>query len=490
MHTRTMQGLGVAILAPLVVFALRYSLQGALGEQSALLPFLVAVIAAAWWGGAGPGALATAIGTLLGLYFFVPPERSFEIVAPAYLFSAALFVSIGLAISYLFEALHKAHLREREEQFHVLADSIPQLVWMARPDGYRFWFNARWYDYTGLLPSESVNQGWLQAHDKQDVPQVVQSWQGALASGRPWEDLARLRCHDGTLRWHLSRAIPVRDANGTIMCWFGTSTDVTERIEAEQVLQDADRRKDEFLAILAHELRNPLAAMTSAMDALKRVPDDAEACLSLRDVIARQLGHIQHLTEDLLDLSRVRQGKLNLQFEKTDLIQAVEQAAEVIRPQIERREHQLSIEAPSSPIYVNGDPTRLIQVFVNLLGNAAKFTDQHGRIAVVIATGEGQATISVCDNGAGIPAHMLKEIFDLFRQGQIAGSKSLGGLGIGLTLVKQLVELHGGSIDAKSAGPGQGSEFVVKLPSLEMPVAVGSAGHLRKRTSFESSPHR
>jgi PAS domain S-box-containing protein len=470
------QGYLLAFVAPLVIFVARYALHGLLGEQALLLPFVLAVMAAAWRGGFGPGVLATVLSALVEIYFFVPPERSLLIVSQAYALTSLLFVIIGITVSHLFEALQQAQRRDAEQQFRMLADSIPQLVWMARPDGHRFWFNARWYEYTGLQASESLGSGWLRAIEPAEAKRVMRSWQSALAHGEPWEQLSRIRRHDGIMRWHLGRAVPVKDPSGAVFCWFGTSTDVSDRIEAEQVLQQADRRKDEFLAVLAHELRNPLAAMTGALDVWPLVANDPVRCDNLRQVLVRQVEQVHRLIEDLLDISRIRQGKLQLQTQPVDLAQVLERASESVRSLIDARGHQLIMNVPTEPSYVQGDPLRLTQVFVNLLNNAAKYTDRGGCIAVLLQGTESSVVVRIRDNGVGIPPEMLNEIFEIFHQVHHASDRSHGGLGIGLTLVKQLIGLHAGSIEAHSQGPGQGSEFVVTLPRLVPAGTAAEAG--------------
>ncbi|MFL5347734.1 MAG: response regulator [Hyalangium sp.] len=239
------------------------------------------------------------------------------------------------------------------------------------------------------------------------------------------------------------------------------------RQRADQ-LTDADRRKDEFLAMLAHELRNPLAAIMTAIGILERKPTEDAKESRMRSIIQRQTHHLARLVDDLLDVSRITRGKVELRRERLDLCGVLQQVLVLIRPVAEGRQLRLESHLPDSPLWLNADATRLEQVFMNLLDNATKYTDAGGSISLrVLQEGSGggaRAVVRLQDTGIGIPAHKLPSIFELFSQADESLERSRGGLGIGLTLVRNLVELHGGSISAHSAGPGRGSEFVVKLP--------------------------
>ena len=204
-------GYAIAVAGTVAVLLLRMALSGILAEQARLMPFVVAVMAAAWWGGLRPGILATILGAVLGVYFIVPPLSSLWITTLHDGVNLVLFVLIGLTISWLCEALHRARCSEAEKQFRTLADSILQLVWMARPDGYRFWFNQRWLDYSGMTIEALKGTGWQTVCDPAELPRVLTSWQAALAKGVPWEETYPLRRVDGRTRWHLARAVPVRD---------------------------------------------------------------------------------------------------------------------------------------------------------------------------------------------------------------------------------------------------------------------------------------
>jgi PAS domain S-box-containing protein len=239
---------------------------------------------------------------------------------------------------------------------------------------------------------------------------------------------------------------------------------ITEQKRAEDALREADRRKDEFLATLAHELRNPLAPLRNGLQVMKLARNDSDAVEEARAMMERQLGQMIRLIDDLLDVSRISRGKIELRKERVELAKVVQRAVETSRPLIEALDHDLAINVPSEPIYVDADLTRLAQVFSNLLNNAAKYTERGGRVTLTIERQGSDAVVSVRDTGVGIPALMLPKVFEMFTQVDRSLEKSQGGLGIGLSLVKWLVEMHSGSVEARSEGHGMGSEFLIRLP--------------------------
>jgi PAS domain S-box-containing protein len=357
-------------------------------------------------------------------------------------------------------------LRESEEQFRTLADSIPQLAWMARPDGHIFWYNRRWLAYTGTTLGQTGGWGWQSVHDPAELPRVLAGWRAALARGEPWEDTFPLRRHDGQMRWHLSRAVPVRDDQGRVTRWFGTNTDITDRIEVEAALKEADRRKDQFLAMLAHELRNPLAPVLNGLQVLRLSQADREVAEQTRGMIERQIRHLTRLVDDLLDVSRITQGRVPIRRERIDLAKLVRTTAEDRRPLLEQAGLTLVLEVAEGPVWVAGDETRLAQVLNNLLDNAAKFRDGGDSVTVGLTVDEGrrQAVLHVQDRGIGIAPELFPRLFEVFAQGDRSLDRSRGGLGVGLSVVKGLVRLHGGEVHAASRGPGQGASFTVRLP--------------------------
>ncbi len=240
--------------------------------------------------------------------------------------------------------------------------------------------------------------------------------------------------------------------------------EVAERTRAEAALKEADRHKDEFLAMLAHELRNPLAPIHNATQLMRLKPFPDPQLSWARDIIERQVVHLTRLVDDLLDVSRITRGKINLTKEVVELGTLVTRAVETVHPLIEEREHRLTVELPDAELVIFGDPTRLTQALANVLGNAAKYTDRGGRITIAATQTGTEAEVRMRDTGIGIPAEMLPSIFDLFTQLDRSSGPAQSGLGIGLALVRRLVEMHGGTVTAHSDGAGRGSEFVIRLP--------------------------
>jgi signal transduction histidine kinase len=265
--------------------------------------------------------------------------------------------------------------------------------------------------------------------------------------------------------------------------------EVAERARAEQALQEADRNKDEFLAMLAHELRNPLAPIHNALQLMRMKPAAAQAQWA-QEVIARQLSSLTRLVDDLLDVSRITRGKITLAREPLEVGTLITRALETIEPLMQERGHTLTLQVPPDPLWVDGDPTRLTQALGNVLGNAAKYTERGGHIELVCTTDGGEVEIRVRDNGIGIPAELLPRIFDLFTQLDRRTDHSVSGLGIGLALVRRLVEMHGGSVRAVSAGAGAGSEFMIRLPLLADVAAHAEAHSEQPAGDLPTVPRR
>ena len=532
----------------------------------------------------------------------------------------------------------EASLRESEEKLRLLADTIPQLAWMARPDGHIFWYNRRWTEFTGL-PDTEGNEAWRQLMHPDDARSAGERWAASLDSGEPFErEIRLLDRRRRAYRWHLIRTQPVRDEGGRVTRWFGTSTDIHEQKRAEeraryladasaalagvvdyestlqkvstlavpyfadwsavdmaredgslhrlavfhldagkialahelmrdyppdprsptgpaavlrtgrpeinaeitdellergakderhlhllrslglkssicvplvvsgntlgvltfvtaesgrryndadlalamdlaqrasiaventqlyQALRDTDRRKDEFLATLAHELRNPLAPIRNSLQILKMPRVDRDTVERSRVMMERQVHHLIRLVDDLMDVSRVMRGKIELRRERIELATVVARAVETVQPLLDAQHHQLSVSLPAESLSIDADQVRLAQVVNNLLTNAAKYTEPNGRIWLTAERDGDGAVLRVRDTGIGIAREMLPRIFELFVQADHASTKAQGGLGIGLTLVKNLVEMHNGRVAARSGGLGQGSEFIVWLP--------------------------
>lgn len=519
-------------------------------------------------------------------------------------------------------------LRQTELRFRQLADTMPNLAWMARPDGYIFWYNKRWHEYTGTTPAEMEGWAWQRIHDPEILPTVMEKWRHSIESGEPFEMVFPLRSLDGEFQQFLTRVHPLRE-NDQILYWFGTNTNISAQIRAEkqlgrlaerekqradllerlaaasrtinsvlslesmlrvvahearniigthasriyfhdpdagrapieefavsekysssdlpvapnpsdgnnrdseiqklprtnlaalpqslsdrvwlevslmghagrclgtirvadkqegdfteedelvleqlaaiasvgienarllESLQEQDKRKDEFLATLAHELRNPLAPIRNGLTLLGMCPvEESPPLVAMMD---RQLTQLVRLVDDLLDVSRVTTGKIKLQLENIDLREIVAAAIEASRPLSESFRHEVQVSLPAEPLHLKADRTRLAQILTNLLNNAAKYTPPGGHIRLTAERDHDFVAIHITDTGIGIPSEMLSRVFDMFLQVGTA-ERTQDGLGIGLTLVQRLVQMHGGTITAESQGPNRGSTFTVRLP--------------------------
>lgn len=355
-----------------------------------------------------------------------------------------------------------------EERCRALMRVLTSIVWTADGEGRFTSPQPSWTAYTGQSWLEQQGHGWMKAVHPDDREQIA----SRLDEARRRRDLYQV----GARLWHASshayrhveaRGVPIVDPAGAVVEWVGTCRDVEESKRAEEVLRTADRRKDEFIAILAHELRNPLAPIRNAVQVLKlRGGGDMQLAWA-RAVIERQVAQMSHILEDLLDVSRISQHKLELHKTRVTLDSVLDAAIEGCRPLCEQHGHHLEVSALSGPIYLDADAPRLIQAFTNLLNNAVKYTDRGGRITLTVRRERAVAVVEIEDTGIGLRPEVLPRLFDLFTQDQPALERSQGGLGIGLSIVKALVEMHGGTVHAESEGAGLGSRFVVRLPSAD-----------------------
>jgi len=367
-------------------------------------------------------------------------------------------------------------LAASEAMFRTMTNAMPQMVWSTLPDGFHDYYNDPWYEFTGMVPGSTDGVHWADVFHPEDRDRAWSAWRHSLATGDTYEIQYRLRDRHGNYRWVLGRALPVRDDGGAIVRWMGTCTDIDDQKMAENALRLANQRKDDFLAMLAHELRNPLAPISTAAQVLRLRQNDAAYAARAGEIIERQVRHMTELVDDLLDVSRVTRGLVQMAREPVELGAVVDSAVEQVRPLIEARHHALAVDVPDVPVFVAGDRTRLVQAVSNLLNNAAKYTQQHGSLRVALLVQDGRASMSVADNGSGIPPGLLPHVFDLFTQGERTPDRSQGGLGLGLTLVKSIAGLHGGSVTADSEGQGQGSVFTIALPTIAAPALETPAG--------------
>lgn len=405
------------------------------------------------------------------------------------LMSLVLSAFLGGLVWWVLNAvrLREQALRASEERFRVLADSSPTLMWRTDRNGIVF-VNRHYLEFFGSAFGQISGMGWLQFLHPDDRAACVDTYRSALERRVGFEYRCRFRRHDGEYRWTHNVGAPHRTPDGEFLGFVGCTTDVTGAKHAEEALVDANRRKDEFLATLAHELRNPLAPVRNAVQLLHLKGPAVPELQWARGVIDRQMQQMTRLIDDLMDVSRISRGKITLKREPVALATVVQGAIESSRPLIDECGHSLTVKLPQEPICLEADLIRLAQVFSNLLNNAAKYTEPGGTISLTAAREGSDVVVSVRDSGIGIPADKLHNVFELFAQVHGTLERSQGGLGIGLSLVKRLVEMHGGSIEARSEGPGTGSEFVVRLPVVaEQPGAAGRAGDEKV---IPSSTHR
>lgn len=382
----------------------------------------------------------------------------------------------------------EAALRESEAKFRTIADAMPQMVWSSLPDGLHDYYNQRWYDFTGVTEGSTDGEAWENMFHPEDRDNAWSLWRQSLATGAVYEVHYRLRHHSGEYRWTLGRALPILNDAGEIIRWMGTCTDIHDQKLAEELLKEESQRKDEFLAMLAHELRNPLAPISTAAQMLKIIGTDEKRIRQASDVIARQVKHMTNLVDDLLDVSRITRGLVELESENLDLKLILSGAVEQARPLIEARHHVLHIHLSSELVFVMGDKTRLVQVIANLLNNAAKYTSQKGEIELSLAIEDGWACVRVKDNGSGIAPTLLPYVFDLFTQGERTPDRAQGGLGLGLSLVKNITVLHRGRVAAESEGLGKGSTFTIMLPLVAKVTEQSGSISLANNAVLENGP--
>ena len=362
--------------------------------------------------------------------------------------------------------------RERDRldtRLRALITATADVIYRMSPD----WSEMYQLQGRAFLPdTDQGNRGWLERYIPEgERPRVLSAIAEAMRNKAIFELEHRVLRVDGTIGWTFSRAIPILDERGEISEWIGAASDVTPRKEAEETLraqaaslQDADQRKDEFLAMLAHELRNPLAPISYAVQALRMKGERAPEEKTAHDIIDRQTHRLVRLVDDLLDVSRITRGKVELRLGMMELREAIDSALETVKPFMEQRGHTVSVDLPPG-IWLVADGTRLSQVFANILHNAAKYTRPRGRIEIAAQREGDRVRVRIRDNGLGIPTDQLASIFGMFSQVDSTLERAHGGLGIGLTIAKSFVEMHGGQISAQSDGPGKGTVFEVVLPA-------------------------
>jgi PAS domain S-box-containing protein len=384
----------------------------------------------------------------------------------------------------------EAALRESEGRFRQIANSMPQIVWSTTPEGYHDYFNERWYEYTGM-PSDG-NQGWNWKDylHSEDYDRSLAVWQNSLQSGKPYNVEYRLKnAEDDSYRWFVARALPVKNDAGEIVRWFGTCTDIEAQKQAAKEMEaarlqaeNANRLKDEFLATVSHELRTPLNSILGWAQMFRRGQLGSEITLQRAfETIERNARAQNQLIEDLLDVSRIISGKVRLDIQPVNLASIIEAALDAVRPAAEARGVSLLKKLDSETGLISGDPDRLQQIVWNLLSNAIKFTERDGKVEVRLEQVNSQVEIVVADDGKGIEPEFLPYVFDRFRQADSSSKRQYGGLGLGLSIVRHLTELHGGSAEVMSEGEGKGATFIIKLPRIGIVAEPDGKTHSSER---------
>jgi PAS domain S-box-containing protein len=363
-----------------------------------------------------------------------------------------------------------------ELRLKMIAEHVPQMIWTANERGHMDWMNPRWFDFTGLADTrratnESAGAEWFEVVHADDRERAAQRWQKAVASGEPYEVEVRFRAKNGEHRWFLGRAVPVPDAHGRLSKWFGSFTDIDEQKRNEARVSAAreegerlNRLKDEFLATVSHELRTPLQSILGWARLLRSGHVSPEQTGKALETIERNALVQSQLIEDILDVSRIITGKARIHTHVVDVASVLGAALDTTQPAARAKGVELSAAVPSDIGTVLGDSDRLQQVIWNLLSNAVKFTPPGGHVRLSAQRTESELRIDVTDDGQGINPNFLPYVFDRFRQAEAGVARSHGGLGLGLAIVRHLVELHGGTVEAWSGGVGQGATFSVNLP--------------------------
>jgi PAS domain S-box-containing protein len=367
-------------------------------------------------------------------------------------------------------------VREGHSVLHAITEGTTDAIFVKDLDGRYLMINPAGARLLGKSVEEVVGRDDRDLFSVESAAQIMARDRAIMTAGNTatYEETGTAA---GVTRTYLSTKGPYRDEEGAIIGLIGISRDITERMQADEERRgllerekelragadEASRRKDEFLSLLSHELRNPLAPIRNGLEILQQDPGE-ETAKTVLELMGRQLHHLTRLVDDLLDVSRITSGRIELRPEPNDLRAILESAVEASRPLLDSKEHAFSLSLPEEPLPILADLTRLDQVFVNLLNNAAKYTDRGGRIELEAEREGENALVRLRDNGRGMAPEFLPRIFDLFTQADRSLARSEGGLGVGLTLVRRLVEMHRGSVEASSPGEGRGSEFVVRLP--------------------------
>jgi two-component system CheB/CheR fusion protein len=486
---------GVALVARLL-------LAPQLRDRIPLAPFFVAVVLAAFLAGPGPTATAAVLGYVVADWFFIEPlgalgpSSSTDLVRLIVYIVVCGIVLVGStrisherdrARASLVKLEREIAERKRFEEALRESEKALRLARHAAQIGTWNWniatgvhdWSVRYKTLLGLRGNSPTGyEVFLRALHPDDRERIDRAVKDAIDHHTPYQVEMRVALPDGAVRWIASRGEAYYDDAGRPHQMAGIALDITAQKEAEvalrrseEALREADRRKDEFLGVLAHELRNPLAPIRNSIHLLLRGDPASDQAARARAVIARQVEHLTRLVDDLLDVKRITTGKLRLHRTSMDLVQQVRETVEDLRPLFTSRGRSLVLNAPDEPMWMDGDRTRVAQLVSNLLHNAAKFTDSGGHVSVSVERGDGEARVRVRDDGVGVAPEMLDRMFEPFVQSDKTLHRTQAGLGLGLSLVRGIAELHGGAVRARSDGLGKGTEVVVTLPSSPPPSA-------------------
>ena len=484
---RYFKGMLVAVAATLVAGLFRWSLDSFVGNRVPFATFFIAVVVAVRYGGLWSSVLAMFLG--LGWAFaswFPTGLNSTETVVSClvYLISSTAIIALGRQM-YSAEALARGQAQKLQQTVQGLRASQGRLQLATQVSGIGVFEwdivndiftgeNPEAFRIFGRKPDDPKMSmaDFIDRHlHPDDVARVQNQLRQAMRPGERFHVVFRNRRLEDDWRWLEVAGSFVFDGEQPVQL-IGVAADISERKELEDSLRkmaadlsEADHRKDEFLATLAHELRNPLAPIRNGIELLKRSDGDVTQSMGVLGVMERQMKHMVRLVDDLIDVSRITRNKLELRRHSVDLAQIVRTAIEASQPLLAEKGHHLEVSLPTTPIALDADATRLVQVFTNLLNNSAKYTDAGGRITVQAERHGAEAWVRVSDNGSGIPVSMLPKVFEMFTQLDGTLERTQGGLGIGLSMVKRLVELHGGAISIRSEGIGTGTQVEVRLPA-------------------------
>ena len=500
---------GVAVGSVLLATFARVLIFWWMGERIPYATFFPAVLIAALYGGTGPGLVAIVLSMFAAYWFLgdIPPRSQ--------IFFTGTFLSVNVLNLWICAAMRRARtaagvaiaarqkadraLTASESRFRVMADSAPVLMWITDPDKRCVWVNQPWLDFVGRQMADELGAGWLESVHAEDVARCTAAYSAAHEARQSYTVDFRLRRHDGEYRWIAESGVPVV-SGGEFLGFIGSCIDITERkkieedraalLEREQAARyEAERTsriKDEFLATLSHELRTPLNAILGWSQIIRPGVSSVEEVAEGLAIIQRNARMQTQIISDLLDMSRIISGKIRLELQYTDLRTVIDASIESVQPSADVKGIQIVKSIATDVPPINGDPSRLQQAVWNLLTNAIKFTPRGGVVKVSLARVDSHLQISVIDNGQGISPDFLPHIFERFRQADASTTRSHGGLGIGLSIVKSLLELHGGSVTAASGGKGQGSTFTLNLP---MPVIEAAIVGSDDGESSEARPH-